>query len=148
MSLARKSAVVVCTVWSLVALGSCVIFATTGVSQLSTDAGQGARTAIAALLLAGLATNGVVSTLAWRGRKRGQLDERDAAVALRASQATLIALAAIIYAACIGLYVAHEDAGVLPAGWLYILAYGIVVVVSLVHSIALLVVDIGGRVDG
>jgi hypothetical protein len=148
MSLARTSAIITFVVWTVVAVISCVVFASTGVARLSTDAGQGGRTTIAALLFVGLATNAAVALRARRGRARGELDERDAAVALRASQGTLIAVAAILYAACIGLYVAHEHAGVLPVGWLYILAYGIVVLVSLVHALAQLVVDIGGHADG
>lgn len=148
MSLARTSAIVTAAVWAVVAVCSCVVFASTGVGPLSTEAGKGARTAIAVLLFVGLGTNGLVALRARRGRERGELDERDAAVALRASASTLIAIAAILYAACIGLYVTHKHAGVLPVGWLYILAYGIVVLVSLVHALAQLVGDIGGHADG
>ena len=78
----------------------------------------------------------------------GELDERDEAVARRASEATMIVVAILVYLASIILYETHLESGMVPTGWLYLLAYGTVAMVSLVHAVATLVVDGSGAVDG
>ena len=77
-----------------------------------------------------------------------ELDERDEAISRRASQATLIVVAMVGYLASIILYETHRSSGQVPSGWLFLLAYGLVALVSLVHAVATLVVDWSGTVDG
>ena len=48
----------------------------------------------------------------------------------------------------IGLYNAYVDRGAVLVGWLYIMAYGSVVWVSLLHPLLRLVIDLFGNIDG
>ncbi len=57
-------------------------------------------------------------------------------------------VAILIYVTSIILYETHLDSGAVPTGWLYLLAYGTVALVSLVHAVATLVVDLSGAADG
>jgi hypothetical protein len=78
----------------------------------------------------------------------GELDERDDAIARRASEATLIVVAVVVFSTSMILYETHSDSGAVPTGWLYLLAYGTFALVSLVHAVATLVVDMSGAADG
>ena len=54
----------------------------------------------------------------------------------------------LVFVTSIILYEAYRDIGAVPTGWLYLLAYGTMALVSLVHAIATLVVDRSGAADG
>ncbi len=55
------------------------------------------RLLVALIIMPGFLLNIVLSSLSSRGSKKGDLDERDEAIALRASQMTLIILALVVY---------------------------------------------------
>lgn len=89
----------------------------------------------------------------WATRaRRGEVgaDERDAEVVARASRATLIIVLMGVFALSVGLWDSHRAEGAVPVGWLWFLAYGVVIASFVVHSLATLVVDtqLGGRFSG
>jgi hypothetical protein len=85
-------------------------------------------------------------TVLWFTRQRsGGLvaDERDVQVVARAGQATLIIVLVGIFSFTIGLWTAYEGAGVVPVGWMWFLAYGMVILASITFAVATLVLDGG-----
>jgi hypothetical protein len=74
-------------------------------------------------------------------------DERDLLVTSRANQTALVVVLVWVFAVAIGLWVAYEAAGQVPAGWLWFLAYGSVVVATVTSAVGTLVWDgrLGGR---
>lgn len=81
----------------------------------------------------------------WSTRQRDDgppvFDERDYQVQARANQASLIVVLLGIFALTIGLWLAHEDSGQVPVGWMWFLAYSSVIVASLASSVATLILD-------
>ncbi len=102
----------------------------------------------AAIILPGFLLNAWLGWRSRRGHQLGELDERDDAIARRASEATLVVVAVLVYVVSIILYETYRDSGAVPTGWLHLLAYGTVAVVSLVHAAATLVVDLSGAGNG
>jgi uncharacterized membrane protein len=85
----------------------------------------------------------------WATRARGgavTVDERDAQVVARASRGTLIVVLMGVFALAVGLWEAYREPGAVPVGWMWFLAYGVVIATFVVHSVATLVVD--GRYGG
>jgi hypothetical protein len=74
------------------------------------------------------------------------VDERDAQVVARASRGTLIVVLMGVFALAVGLWEAYREPGAVPVGWMWFLAYGVVIATFVVHSVATLVVD--GRYGG
>lgn len=148
MSQARKQALISGAVWLVISVAFVIVFSTVGVEDFSSPAGQKARGLTGAIILPGYAINFFIMWWSRRGRRAGDLDERDKAIERRASEATLIVILLTVFLGSIGLYEAHADSGTVPAGWLYIMAYGIVALVSLVHPVVTLILDFGGKVDG
>jgi len=74
-------------------------------------------------------------------------DERDLSVTSRANQTALIVVLVWVFAVTIGLWVAYEAAGQVPAGWMWFVAYGSVVVATVTSAVGTLVWDgrLGGR---
>ena len=148
MSYARKNAIIATIVWTVILGGLIAVVLGPGVEQFTDPERSLWRALTAAIILPGFLFN---IWLGWRskqGKKAGQLDERDDAVARRASEATLIVVTAVIYLTSIILYETHLDSGTVPTGWLYLIAYGTMALVSLVHAAATLVVDANGVTDG
>jgi hypothetical protein len=68
-------------------------------------------------------------------------DERDVAVVARANQVTLVVVLVGVFALAIGLWLEYEPAGEVPAGWMWLLAYGSVILAFVTSSVATLVLD-------
>lgn len=145
MTTARRIATAQLVIWSLILVGLVATVLASGVTHFDDPGNQGRRAIIAGLILVGLVTNTVVIWRARRGREQGELDERDDAVGRRASELTLVALAIVVFVASIALYTAHEQQGTVPAAWLYLMSYGTLALVSLLHAAATLLVDIAGQ---
>ncbi|MFZ1730447.1 MAG: hypothetical protein WBQ23_10200 [Bacteroidota bacterium] len=148
MSNAQKYAVMAMVIWSLIFIGLLLIVLLPGVSEFANPERSFWRLLTASIILPGFVLNAWLGWRSKRGRKSGELDERDDAVSLRASQATLMVIAPIVFLTAILLYELYSSSGMVPTGWLYLLAYGTVTLVSLVHSIASLVVDLRGEAHG
>jgi hypothetical protein len=86
----------------------------------------------------------------WLTRRRDgavAVDERDDQVVARASQATLVVVLMAVFLLSVGLWEAYRAEGAVPVGWLWFLAYGVIIVTFVVHAVATLVVDarLGGH---
>lgn len=68
-------------------------------------------------------------------------DERDAQVVARASRGTLVVVLMAVFGLSVGLWEAYREAGAVPVGWMWFLAYGTVIMTFVVHSVATLLVD-------
>jgi endonuclease/exonuclease/phosphatase (EEP) superfamily protein YafD len=148
MSYARKNAIIATIIWSLILAGLIIVVLGPGVNRFTDPERSIWRVITAVIILPGFLLNVWLGWSSKRGKKLGELDERDEAVARRASEATLVVVAALIYLTSIILYETHIDSGAVPTGWLYLIAYGTIALVSLVHAIATLVIDSGGMSDG
>ena len=148
MSYARKGAIIMTIVWALILGGLIASVLVPGASRF-TDPDQSIwRFLTAVIILPGFLLNAWLIWRSRRGRRLGKLDERDEAIARRASEATLIVVGILIFVTSIILYEAYRDTGTVPTGWLYLLAYGTMALVSLVHAVATLVVDRSGAAGG
>ena len=148
MSYARKNAIIAIIVWTVILGGIITIVLGPGVDQFTDPARLVLRGLTAVIILPGFLLN---IWLGWRskqGKAMGELDERDEAIARRASEATLIVVAMLIYLTAIILYEMYLDAGSVPTGWLYLIAYGTLALLPLVHAAATLVIDSSGVTNG
>jgi len=147
MSLARTHAVVSGFAWLAISACFVTVLLRLGVEAFASPAGGRARGLLAIVILLGFAINFAVLGRARRGRGTGEIDERDAAVDRRATEVTAVVVIVAVYLFGVTLYETHADAGTVPVGWLYILAYGTVVLACLVHPVVRLIVDLAGAVD-
>ncbi|MBE0644270.1 MAG: hypothetical protein IH600_09335 [Bacteroidetes bacterium] len=148
MSHARKFALISTVVWGLIFIGLLSVVLIPGAEYFADPDRSLWRLLTAAIILPGFVLNG---WLGWRSKRLkvdGQLDERDDAIARTASQATLIVVTLAVYLMALSLYEVYSSTGMVPRGWLYLLAYGTVSLVCLVHAAASLVVDLRGTANG
>ena len=149
MSQTRLRAWLAVAIWSVVGVGFAVAFFAWGGPA---DFGAERVRVVAGAVAIGLGYVGYAAVLwATRGREGMVVrDERDQQVLARARLATLVILLVAVYALSIGLWEAYRGAGAVPVGWLWFLAYGVVIVTFVVHAAATLVVDgwLGGHGRG
>ena len=71
-------------------------------------------------------------------------------MAVRASQATMIVVLMGVFALSVGLWEAYREEGAVPVGWMWFLAYAVVIGTFIVHAAATLIVDsgLGGHARG
>ena len=148
MSYARKNALIATIVWTLVFGGLIALVLGPGVNRFAAPDQPIWRMLTAAIILLGFLLNAWLGWRSKKGKKLGELDERDDAIARRASEVTLIVVAMVVFLTALTLYETHRGSGAVPIGWLYLLAYGTVALVSLVHAVATLMVDGKGPADG
>lgn len=83
----------------------------------------------------------------WATRRREgappPFDERDFLNVARANQASLVVVLLGVFALSMGLWVVHEEGGSVPAGWMWFMAYGSVILAFLASAVATLVLDRG-----
>ena len=60
----------------------------------------------------------------------------------------MIVMLILFFGATLALFEHYRELGAAPVGWLYLLAYGSVAVVSLLHPVVSLIVDYSGAADG
>ena len=147
MTYARKNAIIAAIIWTLVLAGVLVTVLLPGAEHFTAPEYAAWRLLSAAVILPGFLANAWLGWRSKRGKERGEMDERDDAVARRASQGALLVTAMVVYLGAILLYEAYHDAGAVPTGWMWLLAYGTVAVVSLAHAVVSLIVDWAGTGD-
>lgn len=147
MSLARKLSFMSAGAWLIITIALFAVFFLNGPDAFSAPENHGPRAVIAGIILPGYALNVAILFRTRRGRQRGDLDERDQAVERTASQTTLIMMLLMFFLASVGLYEHFRTAGAVPAGWLYLMAYGSIALVSLLHPTVSLIIDHLGRTD-
>jgi sterol desaturase/sphingolipid hydroxylase (fatty acid hydroxylase superfamily) len=83
----------------------------------------------------------------WSTRQKAEgprvFDERDLHVMARANQASLVVVLVGVFALAIGLWAVYEERGSVPAGWMWFMAYGSVILAFLTSSVATLALDRG-----
>lgn len=148
MSLARKHAILSGGAWLIITVALFAIFFQIGPEAFATERGKGARDVIAMVILPGYLLNFAIIVWAGRGRKRGDIDERDKVVERKASMVALTVMLLVFFLTSVGLYEHFRESGAVPVGWLYLMAYGSIALVSLVHPVVTLFIDFTGRIDG
>ncbi len=147
MSYARKNAIITAAIWAVVLIGLLLSVLLPGPERFVEAEYASWRLISAVLVLPGFLVNAWLGWRTKRGKERGEMDERDDVVARHASQITLLAVGMIVFLAALLLYDVYRDAGGVPAGWLWLLAYGTVAVLSLVHAVTGLLLDLRGVPD-
>jgi len=148
MSIARRNAIAAAIIWALILGGLITAVIKPGAANFTAPEQQIWRILTAIIILPGFLLNAYLGWRSRRGLREGELDERDEAIARRASEATLIVVAILVYLTAIILYETHLPSGTVPTGWMYLLAYGTAALISLVHALATLIVDLTGAADG
>jgi len=147
MSYAHKHAVAAIIVWALILCGLIAVVVVPGVQQFDDAENAILRVLAALIILPGFVLNAWLGWRSKKGHRLGELDERDDAIARKASEVTLIVVAVLVYCSSLLLYETHHTDGSVPAGWLYLIAYGTVSVLSLVHALTSLILDTSGSAD-
>jgi hypothetical protein len=145
MSLARKQAIISALTWLVISVLFGIVIARTGAEALSGPAGRGARSVLGWIILPGYVINLVIIGRSRRARREGALDERDTAIETHATAATAIVIILAVYLLSISLFEFGSRNGGVPAGWLYIIAYGTIALASLTHPIVRLILDYLGH---
>jgi hypothetical protein len=70
-------------------------------------------------------------------------DERDDAIARRATQAGLVCVLIYVFLTCIALWDRHQPDGAVPAGWMWFLAYSTLILSYLAPAAASLALHLG-----
>ena len=142
MSQTRIRAWFATAIWTLAGVGfSLTFFSGGGVGEFDTDSTR--HLACAAAIAFGFFG---WWTVLWFTRRWGEglvADERDLQVVAKAGQTTLIIVLVGIFSFTIGLWIAYEGVGVVPVGWMWFLAYGMVILVSITFAVTTLVLDGG-----
>jgi len=148
MSLARKIAVISGTVWLVIGIASTLMVVDSGLEGLASSSGETTRSVLAAMILPGYLIGFALIWWTHKGNRAGEIDERDRKIERRATEIVGIVVLLTVFLVGIGLYDAYLDRGAVPVGWLYIMAYGTIIWVSLLHPMLRLAVDFFGSVDG
>ena len=139
-------------IWTVVAAGFLVcVFAGDGPAAFTE--GTAARNIAAGFVAAGIFSHLVLRylTRSRAGSRSLQIDERDIRISQRSSEGAFAALAIFVFISCIALHDKYQDAGSVPAGWLWILAYASWILGYLSLSITSLVMYYrsgGGHAEG
>jgi len=148
MSLARKLAIISSIAWLLIGIASTMLILDSGLEGLSSPSGDRARSILATIILPGYLIGFAVLWWTRNGRRAGEIDERDKKIERWATEIAAIIVLLTVYVVSIGLYKAYVARGIVPVGWLYILAYGTIVWVSFLHPVLRLIIDVSGTIDG
>lgn len=149
MTQAQKRAIWTLSIWGIVTITFLVLFFTGG-GAATFDQDRTRFLSIAILFASGFISYFIMMyfTRATPGEKPLITDERDEQISRKASSAALVAVLTFIYALCISLFVAYEDQGNLPVGWMWFLAYINIFFGHLSHAVATLILNAGARSYG
>lgn len=147
MTYATKHAVIATTVWFTILVALVLMVSIPGATAFADREHSVLRLLTAAVILPGFVMNTWLLVRQSRLERSGDYDERDSEIARRASEITLIVLAICVYAASLALYEWSADAGTVSRGWLYLMAYGTVSLVSFVHAASFLILNRRGWTD-
>ena len=146
MSQTRLRAWLAAGIWTLAgAVFFLTFFSKGGPSELDTDSMRHLTGAVAL----GFGFVGYWLALWFTRQRKGApqvSDERDVQIVAQANQVTLIVALVGIYVFTISLWTVYEAEGQVPVGWMWFLAYGIVILASVTSAVVTLVLD--GRTGG
>jgi len=100
--------------------------------------------ALKSILLALLFVVGFGGDMILRFKFKLNKDETEAdglrdSLRLQAMESSYIATLLYIFIAAISIYIRYEDSGLVPVGWLWFLAYSLILVVNIASSLAILI---------
>lgn len=146
MSRTRLRAWLAAGIWTLAGAGFAVTFFTDGgPGTLPEDSTRHLAGAVA--LAFGFLAYWLVLWVTRQREGEGIVaDERDIQILARANQVTLIVVLLGVFGLSIGLWLAYEGGGGVPAGWMWFLAYGSAILAFVTSAVATLVLD--GRMGG
>jgi membrane protease YdiL (CAAX protease family) len=148
MSLARRLAVISSAVWLIIGIAFTFLVLDSGLEGLASSSGERTRSVLAGIILPGYLISFALIWWTYKGRRAGEIDERDKKIESRATGIVGIVVLLTVFLVSIGLYDTYLDRGAVPVGWLYILAYGTIVWVSFLHPVLRLIIDFSGTIDG
>jgi len=148
MSLARRLAVISSAVWLIIGIAFTFLVLDSGLEGLASSSGERTRSVLAGIILPGYLISFALIWWTYKGRRAGEIDERDKKIESRATGIVGIVVLLTVFLVSIGLYDTYLDRGAVPVGWLYILAYGTIVWVSFLHPVLRLIIDFSGSNDG
>lgn len=148
MSLARRLAVISSAVWLIIGIAFTFLVLDSGLGGLASSSGERTRSVLAGIILPGYLISFALIWWTYKGRRAGEIDERDKKIESRATGIVGIVVLLTVFLVSIGLYDTYLDRGAVPVGWLYILAYGTIVWVSFLHPVLRLIIDFSGSNDG
>lgn len=148
MSLARRIALISSGAWFVIAIAFVLVIQHSGVDGFADPSGDRTRSILAVTILPGYLINFALIWWTRKGRLACEIDERDKKIERRATEVAAVIVLLTVFLFSIGLYDANVDSGAVPVGWLYIMAYGTIVWVSLLHPLLRLMIDFSGTIDG
>jgi len=142
MTQARRRALWTLAIWGVVAIGFAVTFFQGGGPGDYAD--DKTRRVVGAVFLA-LGFFGTPLMQWWTRGRPGQvvMDERDESIGRRAATGGLIVVLLYVFTLCIVLWERHADAGCVPVGWMWFLAYSTATLAYLVPALIFLLLDFG-----
>ena len=112
------------SIWGMVSVTFAAVFFSSG--GASTYADDSFRIVISALIFAVGGILYLIAIYQTREKTNGKTlikDERDIEIARQANEIALVAVLVFIFVICISLFLGYENAGYLPVGWMWFLAY-------------------------
>jgi len=148
MSLARRLAFISSTTWFVIAIAFALVILDSGLDGLADPSGDRTRSILAMIILPGYLINFALIGWTRKGRLSHEIDERDKKIERRATEIAAVIVLLTVFLSSVALYDANVDSGAVPVGWLYIMAYGTIVWISLLHPLLRLMIDFSGTIDG
>ena len=144
MTQSRLRILLALAIWLICAIG----FSATVVSQggPATYADDSARRVIGAAFLAFGIFGAPVMRLLTRGKPGAgstPRDERDERIGAKATNIGMIVVALVVFAGSIALWETYRDAGCVPVGWMWVMAYATLILSNLAPAIVGLALDLG-----
>lgn len=133
MSARLKASIINLILWSIVAIGLLYVFF--GRDALSDWGDNRNKTLLLALLFVVGYSGQIITSFMFRDKKNKIVkDERDLAIQNKAMSASFITSLMYIFLITISLYTKFEKAGSVPVGWLWFIAYTLVIVANVTSS--------------
>ena len=151
MTQGRLRSLLTLIIWGAVAVGfGYAVFSSGGPGAIASDRGRRIL-AVAFLAFGFLSQPAMLYVTRIRPGARHVLsDERDERLGHRSTIIGFSVVVLYVYLACLGLWEHYHEPGLVPAGWLWLLAYSTVILTFVAPSIAFLVQDVGklGHAEG
>ncbi|SHJ12335.1 hypothetical protein SAMN02745751_01801 [Dethiosulfatibacter aminovorans DSM 17477] len=138
MSKKLRQSIIHLIIWSIVAVGFILIFSRANTIVNWTD-NRAEKIILAILFLTGFGGDAILG-MAFRGKgNEVDSDERDAAVTGKAMEASYIVTLLYVFLVTISIYTKYESAGTVNVGWLWFIAYSLVIVANVSSSICTII---------
>ncbi len=139
MSKQLKQSIIHLIIWSIVALGFILVFSREN-TIINWSDNRTEKVILAILLLTGFGGDAILGIMF---RKKGNeiiKDERDIEVTGKAMGASYIVTMLYVFLVTISIYIKNESAGMVHVGWLWFIAYSLVIVANIASSVCTIIV--------